>query len=70
MRGTAKTVQLRFRVSRTLYEYLTYLSRHRLLGAAEPDVAEHVLTRPLEDRLHRCGAVDFYRNILVRTGKS
>ena len=46
-----KTVQLRFRVSRRLYEYLTYLSRHTLLGAAETDVAEAVLTRRLEEML-------------------
>jgi len=47
-----KTVLLRFRVSRRVYEYLTYLSRHTLLGAAETDVAEHALTRRLDEMLH------------------
>lgn len=47
----AKTELLRFRVSRRVYEYLAYLARHTLLGASENDVAEHVLTRRLEEML-------------------
>lgn len=46
-----RTELLRFRVSRRLYEYLGYLARHTLLGASENDVAEHVLTRRLEEML-------------------
>jgi hypothetical protein len=46
-----KTVPLRFHVSRRLFDYLVYLSRHTLLGASENDVAEHVLTRRLEEML-------------------
>jgi len=46
-----KTVLIRLRVSRKLYEYLGYLKRHTILGASENDVAENVLTRRLEAML-------------------
>jgi hypothetical protein len=46
-----KTKLIRMRVSPRLFEYLTYLSRHTLLGASENDVAEDVLTRRLEEML-------------------
>jgi hypothetical protein len=46
-----KTRLIRVRVSPRLYGYLGYLARHTLLGASENDVAEHVLTRRLEEML-------------------
>ena len=46
-----KTKLIRMRVSPRLFDYLTYLARHTLLGASENDVAEHVLTRRLEEML-------------------
>jgi len=46
-----KTKLMRVRVSPRLFEYLGYLARHTLLGASENDVAEHVLTRRLEEML-------------------
>ena len=46
-----KTKLIRMRVSPRLYDYLGHLARHTLLGASENDVAEHVLTRRLEEML-------------------
>lgn len=46
-----KTRLIRMRVSPRLFDYLSYLARHTLLGASENDVAEHVLTRRLEEML-------------------
>jgi hypothetical protein len=46
-----KTRLIRMRVSSRVFDYLTYLARHTLLGASENDVAEHVLTRRLEEML-------------------
>jgi hypothetical protein len=45
------TVLIRMRVSPQLFAYLSYLAKHTLLGASENDVAEHVLTRRLEEML-------------------
>lgn len=46
-----KSVLMRIRVSPKLHGYLGILARRTLLGTSENDVAEHVLTRRLEEML-------------------
>jgi len=42
------TANIRMRVSRTLFEFLTLLKDNTVLGASENDVASYLLTKQLE----------------------
>jgi hypothetical protein len=42
------TEDIRMRVSRTLFEYLTLLKENTVLGASENDVASYLLTKQIE----------------------
>ena len=46
-----KSVLIRMRVSPNLYEYLGILARETMLGTAENDVAQSVLTQRLGEML-------------------
>jgi hypothetical protein len=42
------TANIRMRVSRTLFDFLTLLKDNTVLGASENDVASYLLTKQLE----------------------
>ena len=44
----APVADIRMRVSRTLFDYLTLLKDNTVLGASENDVASYILTKQLE----------------------
>ena len=53
--GDPKSFQIT--VPMTLWDYLTFLAAHSVLGTSEQDVAVHILTREL-DAMFRAGYHD------------
>lgn len=45
------TANIRMRVSRTLFEFLTLLKNNTVLGASENDIAGYLLTKELESMM-------------------
>jgi len=52
-RRKQEMVDIRMRVSARLYDYLSYLCRHTIIGGSENDAAAYLLTKQLESMMAR-----------------